>query len=67
MQKMPIIYDTEKDFAMMMKMHHQQGVDMLIIELAKGKSPAMNAMARQIIEAQKKEITRFDQWLVKQK
>ncbi|NMM20050.1 MAG: DUF305 domain-containing protein [Rhodoferax sp.] len=67
MQKMPITYDTEKDFAMMMKMHHQQGVDMLIIELAKGKSPAMNAMARQIIEAQKKEITRFDQWLVKQK
>jgi len=67
MQKMPITGDTDKDFAMMMKMHHQQGVDMAIVELAQGKSPAMKAMARQIIAAQKKEITRFDQWLAKQK
>lgn len=51
MQKMPITGDTDKDFAMMMKMHHQQGMDMAIIELAKGKSPAMNAMAKQIIAA----------------
>lgn len=67
MQKMPITGDTDKDFAMMMKMHHQQGVDMAKIELARGKSPAMKAMAKQIIAAQKKEITRFDQWLAKQK
>jgi len=67
MQKMPITGNTDKDFAMMMKMHHQQGVDMAIVELAQGRSPAMKAMARQIIAAQKKEITRFDQWLAKQK
>ena len=67
MQKMPITGDTDKDFAMMMKMHHQQGVDMARIELARGKSPAMKAMAKQIIAAQRKEITRFDQWLAKQK
>lgn len=67
MQKMSITGDSDKDFAMMMKMHHQQGVDMSTIELAQGKSPAMKAMARQIIAAQKKEITRFDQWLAKQK
>ena len=67
MQKMPITGDIDKDFAMMMKMHHQQGVDMAKIELAQGKSPAMKAMAKQIIAAQKKEITRFDQWLAKQK
>lgn len=67
MQKMPITGDTDKDFAMMMKMHHQQGVDMAVIELAQGESPAMKAMARQIIAAQKKEITRFEQWLDKQK
>ena len=67
MHKMAITGDTDKDFAMMMKMHHQQGVDMANIELAQGKSPAMKAMAKQIISAQKKEITRFDQWLAKQK
>lgn len=67
MQKMPMSGDTDKDFAMMMKMHHQQGVEMAQMELAHGKSPAMKAMAKQIIAAQKKEIAKFDQWLAKQK
>lgn len=67
MQKMPLSGNIDKDFAMMMKMHHQQGVDMAKIELAQGKSPVMKAMAKQIIAAQNKEITRFDQWLAKQK
>ena len=67
MQKMQMSGDTDKDFAMMMKMHHQQGVEMAQMELAHGKSPAMKAMARQIIAAQKKEIVQFDQWLAKQK
>ena len=67
MQKMPMSGDTDKDFAMMMKIHHQQAVDMVQMELAHGKSPAMKAMAKQIIAAQKKEIAKFDQWLAKQK
>ena len=67
MQKMSITGDIDKDFAMMMKMHHQQGVDMAKIELAQGKSPVLKAMAKQIIAAQNKEIIRFDQWLAKQK
>lgn len=67
MQKMPISGITDKDFAMMMKIHHQQAVEMAEIELAQGKSPVMKAMAKQIIAAQNKEITRFDQWLAKQK
>ena len=67
MQKMPMSGDTDKDFAMMMKMHHQQAVDMAQIELKDGKSPAMKKMAKQIISAQKKEIAMFDQWLAKAK
>lgn len=67
MQKMPMTGDTDKDFAMMMKMHHQQGVDMAKMELANGKSPAMKKMAKNIISAQNKEIQEFDKWLVKQK
>jgi len=66
MEKMPITGDIDRDFAMMMKMHHQQAVDMANMELAQGKSPAMKAMARQIIAAQKKEIAQFDRWLAKQ-
>ena len=67
MQKMPMSGDTDKDFAMMMKIHHQQAVDMAKMELVHGRSPAMKAMAKQIIAAQKKEIAQFDQWLAKQK
>jgi uncharacterized protein (DUF305 family) len=67
MQKMQMSGDTDKDFALMMKMHHQGAVDMAQMELAHGRSPAMKAMAKNIIAAQKKEIAQFDLWLVTQK
>ncbi len=67
MQKMPMSGDTDKDFAMMMKMHHQQALNMADMQLANGKSAEMKAMARQIIVSQKKEIAQFDKWLGKQK
>jgi uncharacterized protein (DUF305 family) len=67
MQKMAMSGDVDKDFAMMMKMHHQQALNMAEMELAHGKSVEMKAMARQIIVAQKKEIAQFDKWLAKQK
>ena len=67
MQKMPMSGDTDKDFAMMMKMHHQQALNMAEMQLANGKSSEMKTMAKQIIVAQKKEIAQFDKWLAKQK
>ena len=67
MNKMTMSGDMDNDFAMMMKIHHQQAVDMSEMEIAHGKSPAMKAMAKQIIAAQKKEIAKFDQFLAKQK
>ena len=65
MQKMQPSGDVDKDFAMMMKMHHQQALDMAKVEVDHGKSPEMKAMARKIIAAQKKEIAEFDKWLQK--
>lgn len=59
--------DVDKDFAMMMKMHHQQALDMAQIEIDQGKSAEMKAMAKKIMAAQKKEISEFDSWLSKQK
>lgn len=67
MQKMQMSGDTDKDFAMMMKMHHQQALTMAEMEVEHGKSPEMKTMARRIIVAQKKEIAQFDKWLAKQK
>lgn len=59
--------DVDKDFATMMKMHHQQALTMAEMEIKHGKSPAMKAIAKDIIAAQKKEIAKFDQWLSTQK
>ena len=67
MKNMQMSGDTDKDFAMMMKIHHQGAVDMAQMELAHGKSPAMKDMAKKIIAAQKKEIAQFDRWLATQK
>ena len=67
MQKMTMSGDVDKDFAMMMKMHHQQALNMAQMELDHGKSPEMKAMAKQIIATQKKEVAEFDKWMAKQK
>lgn len=67
MTHMPMDQDADKDFATMMKMHHQRAIDMAQSELKNGKSPAMKALATRIIAAQSKEIAQLDQWLAKQK
>lgn len=67
MESMKMSGDTDRDFAMMMKMHHQGAIDMAQMELQSGKDPKIRAMAKRIIDAQQKEIKEFDQWLGKQK
>ena len=67
MNNMSMTGNIDKDFALMMKIHHQQAVDMSEMQLAHGKSAPMKTMARNIISAQKKEIAMFDKWLVNQK
>ncbi len=65
MNRMTLTGDTDKDFAMMMKIHHQQAVAMSEMQLTHGKTREMKTMARQIIAAQKKEIAMLDLWLAK--
>ena len=67
MQNMPMSGNVDRDFASMMKMHHQQGVDMAQMQLKNGKSSKMKSMAKKIVAAQNKEIAEFDTWLAKQK
>ena len=65
MKKLPVTGDIDRDFAVMMRAHHQQGVDMAEMQIMHGKSADMKAMAKNIITAQKKEIAQFDKWLIK--
>ncbi len=67
MESMKTTGDTDRDFATMMKMHHQGAIDMANMELKSGKDGKMRTMAKRIIDAQQKEIKEFDQWLDKHK
>lgn len=55
--------DVDKDFAQMMKVHHQSAVDMAKLEVAQGTDAELKKMAQQMIIAQQKEIQQFDAWL----
>ena len=67
MDSMKMSGDTDRDFATMMKMHHQGALDMAQMELQNGKDAKMRAMAKRIIKDQQKEIKELDQWLAKRK
>ena len=57
--------DPDRDFATMMRIHHQGAVDMAQAQLASGKDPQMRKLAKEIVAAQKKEIALIDRWLKK--
>ena len=59
--------NTDKDFAMMMKVHHAGAIEMSKGELGDGKVYELKKMAQQIITEQNKEIKEFDEWLANQK
>ena len=65
MATMPMTGNVDRDFAMMMRIHHQGAIDMAQAELATGKDPQMRKLAKEIIAAQKKEIALIDRWLKK--
>ena len=67
MDAMSMTGDTDRDFAAMMRIHHQGAVDMAEAELHHGKDATMRGMAKKIIDSQKKEIKEFDRWLAEHK
>lgn len=66
MSSMPMTGNQDVDFAKMMRLHHQGAIDMAEPELRSGKAPEMQKLAKDIIAAQKKEITLIDKFLAKQ-
>lgn len=65
MQSMKMSGDVDKDFAMMMKMHHQMAIDMAQVQMSSGKSSEMKSMARKMSGEQKKDINSLNRWLNK--
>ena len=58
------ISDPDLAFNCGMIAHHQGAIDMAETELKAGKDPASLALARQIIDAQKREIAEMTAWVV---
>jgi uncharacterized protein (DUF305 family) len=65
MSEMQMSGDTDRDFAIMMREHHQHGIDMAKAEVDAGKDPEMVKEAKKIIASQQKDIQKFDAWLKK--
>ena len=63
MASTPMTGDADRDFAVMMKIHHQGAIDMAQAQLVAGKDPEMRKLAKEIIVAQRKEIALIDRWL----
>lgn len=57
--------DPDIDFVRMMIPHHQGAIDMAEVELKYGKDESRKELARQIIEAQTREIAEMKDWLSK--
>jgi len=67
MASMKMSGNTDKDFAMMMIMHHQSAIDMAKNELSHGSHLEVKEMAQKMIVDQNKEIGEFQNWLNNQK
>ena len=52
----------DREFIDMMIPHHQGAIRMAHAELAKGKSPALEQLAKNIVDAQSREIREMNQW-----
>ena len=63
MERMPTTGDIDRDFAMLMKMHHQAGIDMAIAHLKHGNDPRIRDMSERMIKEQRREIKELDQLL----
>ncbi|MEO5945421.1 MAG: DUF305 domain-containing protein [Chitinophagaceae bacterium] len=63
MNSMQMNGNTDKDFAMMMKAHHEGAVKMFKAELTNGMNDRLKQMAKMGINDQTKEINEFKSWM----
>ena len=60
MRQLPMTGNVDKDFALMMRSHHQGAVDMSQFEISNGKDDSLKELAVEISEEQKREIKKLE-------
>jgi uncharacterized protein (DUF305 family) len=65
MMAIPSSQNTDKDFASMMRIHHQGAVEMAQAEIAQGSDSTLKSMAQKMITDQQEEIKHFDEAIAK--
>lgn len=55
--------NVDKDFAMMMVSHHEDGIAMSKLELKNGMNAELKQMAKKVIDDQQKEIKELESWI----
>ena len=60
MMQLPMTGNVDKDFALMMRSHHQGAVDMSQFEISHGKDDSLKKLAVEIAEEQKREIKQLE-------
>lgn len=65
MSTMKMMGNTDKDFALMMISHHENGIKMSKDELLQGMNVKLKQMAKKGIDDQQKEISEFKAWMDK--
>lgn len=60
MHQLPMTGNVDKDFALMMRSHHQGAVDMAQFEISNGNDDSLKKMAVEIAEEQKREIKELE-------
>lgn len=60
MLQLPMTGNVDKDFALMMRSHHQGAVDMSQFEISHGKDDSLKKLAVEIAEEQKREIKKLE-------
>ena len=63
MHQLPMSGNVDKDFAMMMRSHHQGAVSMSLFEISNGKDQTLKIMAQKISDEQKVEIKELEMFI----
>lgn len=63
MRAMQATDDVDRDFVTAMQRRHQDSIELARVEVKHGKDPSVRALARELIDKQKRDLDDLERWL----